>query len=135
MVAQTRRSKYVDAVRTRMAERCHATNAQLADDLRKVYPDLSDTTVHRITQRLLVDAQLSLAPRAECGAKRFDVNTSSHDHFECTTCQQLIDISVSSNFREELQSSLGGCRIGESLTIRGNCQKCLAKKEVNNGTN
>ena len=128
MVVQTRKSKYVEAALNHLTNSGHATNAQLASGLRTTYPDLSDTTVHRITQRLLLSGQLSLAPLAQCGARRFDINTSSHDHFECTDCQKLVDIVVSGNFRQELEQSIGGCNIGGSLTIQGVCQECLNKR-------
>ena len=130
MVSKTRKSKYSTAVQSALARRQHATNAQLADDLRDVYPDVSDTTVHRVTQRLVTSGQCIKAPLAKCGSRRFDANTTTHDHFECTDCQQLRDINVSDEFRDEIRANVGDCSISGPLTIQGVCQKCLTKRKV-----
>lgn len=120
-----RKSKYVQAVSSALARREHATNAQLADDLRVIYPDVSDTTVHRVTQRLVTAGECAKAPLAKCGSRRFDAKIEPHDHFECSDCGRLRDINLSDEFREEIRASIGGCRIEGSLTIQGVCQQCL----------
>ena len=130
MVSLMRKSKYVEAVLNALRYRQHATNAQLADDLRAIYPDVSDTTIHRVTQRLVVSGQCAAAPLAKCGSRRFDANTKTHDHFECTSCQQLRDINVSDEFRSEVQTGIGGCSVNGPLTIQGVCQNCLTKRKV-----
>ncbi|MCB9820076.1 transcriptional repressor [Candidatus Nomurabacteria bacterium] len=122
-----RRSKYVESVRQSLAYFGHATNAQLADDLRRIYPHVSDTTVHRITQRLLEDGETQLAPNAADGAMVFDSNIDIHDHFECAKCEKLRDITVSTSCRESLRSTIGDCRLNGSLKIVGTCCECIDK--------
>lgn len=124
-IATRRKSKYVEAVRLLLRDRGHATNADLAVALRETYQALSDTTVHRITQRLLRDGEIALAPVTANGAMRFDANLMPHDHFECQHCARLRDINVSTNIRRELAQELGNCEVNGSLTILGNCHKCL----------
>lgn len=125
-----RRSRYVSAVRQSLQYFGHATNAELTDDLRRSYPHLSDTTVHRITQRLLEDKEVQLVGHDETGAMIFDANTAAHDHFECSLCGQLYDISVPSSCRRDIRSTIGVCRLNGPLKVVGECKKCLETKEV-----
>lgn len=127
MDVKTRKSKYVFAVQAALARRSHATNAQLATDVRYQYPDVSDTTIHRVTQRLLCVGECSAAPLDSCGARRFDNNLTPHDHFECERCMRLRDINLSAAFRREIQCEIGGCEVGGPLTVRGVCQDCLTR--------
>lgn len=119
-----RKSKYVEHVQTSLLRRGHATNAEIAADVRIVYPLVSDTTVHRITQRMLEDGECQLAPCTSDGSMRFDINTEKHDHFECSECGQLRDITVSLDVREQLQCLAGDCRFEGALKIVGTCRAC-----------
>ncbi len=120
-----RRSRYVSAVRNSLQYFGHATNAEVTDDLRRSYPHLSDTTVHRITQRLLEDGEIQLAGHDDGGAMIFDVNTAVHDHFECSQCGVLRDISVPLNCRRDIRAVIGVCRLNGPLKIVGECHKCI----------
>lgn len=124
-----RNSKYKDAVANALFMRGHATNLEIATDLRCTFPDVSDTTIHRITQRMLQAGECAEAPLNDSGAKRYDINVDRHDHFECTTCGELRDITVSDEFRQEVQQKIGGCLARGPLTIRGTCRRCV---ETNN---
>lgn len=126
-IATRRKSKYVEAVRVLLRDRGHATNGDLAEVLRETYHALSDTTVHRITQRLLRDGEIALAPVTASGAMRFDANLMPHDHFECQHCERLKDINVSTSIRDGLARELGDCEVSGPLTILGNCHKCINK--------
>ncbi|MCA1807596.1 MAG: hypothetical protein LC687_07095, partial [Actinobacteria bacterium] len=70
-----RKTKYTDAVRTATTQLGHASNSDIIEMLRADYPDISATTVHRITTRLHDSGELSLAPSKEDGAMRYDSNT------------------------------------------------------------
>lgn len=120
-----RQSRYVSAVRQALEYFGHATNAEITDDLRRSYPHLSDTTVHRITQRLLEDGEIQLATHDEFGAMVFDINTAPHDHFECSECGGLNDISVPQSARRDIRAVIGVCRLNGPLKIVGECHKCI----------
>lgn len=122
---QMRETKYTRSVREAMAKLGHATNAQIADMLRQEFFDLSDTTVHRVTARLLAAGELQAAPAAPDGSQRFDVNSTPHDHFTCADCGGLRDISVPAACREMIQAELGGCIMNGPLIISGNCRACM----------
>lgn len=124
-IATRRRSKYADTIRSILATVGHATNAQLADILRQSYPDVSDTTVHRITQRLIEDGEVRYAPNATDGSMLFDTNTNTHDHFECSVCGELRDITIPASGRSILRQAIGDCRVDGSLKIVGTCCNCM----------
>ena len=58
---QDRTTKYTSAVREFLAVQRHATNTEILAHLQAVYPDISATTVHRITARLYERGELQLA--------------------------------------------------------------------------
>ena len=123
-VTVRRETKYTQAVREIMARLRHATNLEIASELRRAYPRVSDTTVHRVTQRLSRDGELAHAPLARDGSLRYDANIDPHDHFMCVQCQSLRDMQVPQACRALIQHQLGGCRVNGSLTIVGNCHHC-----------
>lgn len=120
-----RRSKYTDVVRRTLAYFGHATNAQITDDLRRSYPHISDTTVHRITQRLYEDGEVALAPHALDGAMVYDSNTTQHDHFRCQDCEKMRDIIVPVSCRKMMRVATGPCRLDGPLLIIGTCESCI----------
>jgi Fur family transcriptional regulator, peroxide stress response regulator len=101
----SRQTKYCEAIREILSRFSHATNNELLTELKKTYPQLSATTVHRATARLAGRDEISPAPAGLDGAMRYDANTKPHDHFMCTVCD---------------------CRISGRLTISGVCKRCLA---------
>ena len=127
-VTTRRRSKYVDAVKLSLQYFGHATNAQLCDDLRGSYPHLSDTTVHRITQRLYEDGEIGFAALDSRGAMVYDKRAVPHDHFYCESCERLRDISLPAACRGSIQRAVGVCRLGNSLKITGVCERCIDNK-------
>lgn len=123
-IATRRSSNYATLVRDTLHKRGHATNAELLAELRHVHPELSATTVHRITQRLLEDGECVKAPVSESGEMRYDSNLLPHDHFVCSCCQQLRDISLPRIVRNQIQAALDGCRLDGQLLIVGSCHAC-----------
>lgn len=124
-----RTSKYIQAAREAMRSFGHATNAQLLDQLRVSFPDLSATTVHRITSRMLARGELQLAPSSHHNVTRLDYNLEPHDHFRCEQCDQLKDAHFAEKIRPLLEVAVGdGCSISGSLTVSGVCKKC--RKEL-----
>lgn len=124
-LAQRRHSKFTEAVKNSLEYFGHATNAQLATDLRRSYPHISDTTVHRITQRLIADELASIAGRDMDGAVVIDSNTDEHDHMSCRKCGTLKDIVVPENCRRDILEIAGNCRLPVSLTVTAICEECL----------
>jgi Fe2+ or Zn2+ uptake regulation protein len=120
-----RTTKYVSAIRLLMQQFGHATNAQLLAALHESYPDVSATTVHRITTRLQERDEIRLAPPTADNAQRYDANTLPHDHFQCTQCGQLRDADIRDTILPIVESAIGdGCSISGRLVISGLCKQC-----------
>jgi Fur family transcriptional regulator, peroxide stress response regulator len=101
----------------------HATNADILTKVREELPDLSATTVHRITTRLISAGLLANGPELN-GAKIVDANTSPHDHFICEACDGIKDINISAQSRIELQQQVDSLVLQSRLTITGDCKQC-----------
>ena len=119
-----RESKYANLVRDCIKQLGHATHADIMQYYTDRYIQVSATTIHRITQRLVEDGEIALAPKTKNGDKRFDANMKPHDHFCCTRCDCLIDITCPALCRKILQDQLCNCVLDGSLTVYGECQEC-----------
>jgi Fe2+ or Zn2+ uptake regulation protein len=124
-----RETKYARAVMAYMQTVGHAVNAEVIGHLRLEYPELSATTVHRLTARMVQRGQLAQAPPSRGNAARLDANLTPHDHFECLNCGCLRDVILPQELFDSLQTMLQGCRFEGRLTIQGTCTKCLVKEE------
>lgn len=122
-----RQTKYITTVREIMQRKSHATNAAILAELQITYPDVSATTVHRITSRLVDRGELTLAPSAHDNSTRFDTTTAQHDHFSCNQCDCLNDVTLPDEVRQGLDDQLQGCSLSGPLTIQGTCRNCLQK--------
>lgn len=119
-----RQTKYCQAIESMLGRLGHATNAQLLNELRQIYPELSATTVHRATARLASRGVIALAPPSRDGSRRYDANTRPHDHFECVDCGLLRDTDVKARLIPVLESTIDDCHISGRLTISGTCKQC-----------
>lgn len=122
-----RQTKYITAVREIIQQTSHATNAMILAELQIAYPDVSATTVHRITSRLVDRGELALAPPTHDNSMRFDNMVVQHDHFSCNQCDCLHDVTLPDEIRQGLGGQLQGCSLSGPLTIQGTCRNCLQK--------
>lgn len=120
-----RDTKYSKEILSTMSSLGHATNAQLLVSLRRTYPDVSATTVHRVTARLLERKKVLEAPADIHGSMRYDTNVALHDHFICNGCGGIRDINIATDLLPQVSQALGGCKITGRLVIYGTCEKCL----------
>lgn len=127
----TRQTKYCNSIKSTLATKGHATNSELLIELRKSFPELSATTVHRATVRLSTRGEIGIAPSSKDGSMRYDANIEPHDHFLCNNCDLLRDTDVKDEITPILETSIGDCRISVRLTISGVCRECinLSRKE------
>lgn len=127
-ITQQRQTKYCQAIEHALKIHGHATNAEILEYLRKTFPTLSATTVHRATTRLAERGVIAAAPVANDGSMRYDANTKPHDHFQCHKCDLLRDTSVKDKIIPILEQSINGCSVSGQLTISGICKKCIEEK-------
>jgi Fur family peroxide stress response transcriptional regulator len=129
MDAQDRTTKYITATRDYMAVAGHATNSEILNALQEEFPDVSSTTIHRITTRMVERGELQQAPNGPGNVMRFDANLEQHDHFMCDVCGMLRDANLAEGLRPFIEKSIGNdCSISGSLTVSGICKQC--HKEV-----
>jgi Fur family peroxide stress response transcriptional regulator len=96
--------------------------------MRSQFPELSATTVHRITARLAERGAISLAPSTADGSMRYDAGVQPHDHFVCQGCANIRDIDVAPALIPQIEAELGGCKISGRLLVSGTCGHCLTKE-------
>lgn len=128
MVNDTRSTKYSSAVLSYVRSHGHATNTDILTALRTDWPELSATTVHRVTARLASHSELALAPKDIDGNLRYDANTKQHHHFYCACCDVIRDIQLDTTLLRQLEEGLGGCKLNGQLLINGACGKCALKE-------
>jgi Fe2+ or Zn2+ uptake regulation protein len=122
-----RYTKYTQDIIDIIRDKGHATNLEILDEIQLSYPQVSATTVHRVTSRLCENGLISEAPVDLAGSMRYDSNLSPHDHFICTNCGGIRDINVADEFIPSISKALGGCKVTGRLVINGSCELCLRK--------
>ncbi len=123
-----RQTKYCRALEDILKLKGHATNNELLDELRMIYPDVSATTVHRATARMALRGAIAGAPAALDGSMQYDTNINPHDHFQCSSCGLLRDTDIKDKISPILERSIDGCQISGQLTITGICKKCMKRE-------
>lgn len=106
----------------------HATVQELSAEARKSFPGLTNSTVHRITSRLVANGMASTAPSLN-HVKLIDANTQPHDHFLCQVCYKIVDIKISDDSFMRIQEQLPGELLRDNILIAGVCKKCQHKPE------
>ena len=124
-----RTTKYTNDVLAILKKNHHATNAQIAQELRNIHAEVSDTTVHRITQRLHADGLIGLAPSTKKGCLRYDSCTAMHDHFVCDNCDNLRDIAIADEVKKQIACELDNFYFDGPLVIMGTCKKCQKRRK------
>lgn len=101
----------------------HATNQQLHDALSETLPELSLTSLHRITSRLVERGEISIVPTASRTAV-LDTRPDPHHHFCCTSCGGIVDIALPPQTVDSIQAQLGTHLADAGLVVRGTCAVC-----------
>lgn len=125
----SRETKYSKELLSAITLRSHATNAELLLDLKTMFPEVSATTIHRATARLLDRGKVREAPDTH-GAMRFDALVTAHDHFICNGCDGIRNLDIATTLLPTISEALGGCKITGRLVIYGTCEKCLTAKNT-----
>jgi Fur family peroxide stress response transcriptional regulator len=102
----------------------HSTNSDILNYARKTIPELSATTVHRITTRLISHGLLQYGPDLH-ESKVIDANISKHDHFVCKACSGIKDIYLQDSVKAQIRQQVTNLSANASLTITGDCDLCL----------
>lgn len=125
----SRATKYTLAALSYLQQHNHSTNLEIVEGLRRQFPEVSKTTVHRVTTRLMRQGKLHAAPATQDQAARFDSNLLPHDHFNCRNCDRLRDIQVPRELLKSVQAQLGKCQIDGQVVISGICGRCSGRRQ------
>ncbi|OYX42413.1 hypothetical protein B7Y94_03465 [Candidatus Saccharibacteria bacterium 32-49-12] len=134
----SRQTKSTTTVYNALVEIGHATNAQIQARVQVDYPDISATTIHRITARLKDRGLIGCAPKSLNGSERYDANPSAHHHFMCTVCGDVCDLPNGESTHqavENLRQLSADCALAGTLTLKGVCRDCNYKEESNHENN
>ncbi len=104
----------------------HPTAQWVFTRLKPDFPDLSLGTVYR-NLALFKEQGLITSVGTVHGEERFDGNTDPHVHYICTACgcvQDLHQVRLPEELRQEAASCSGGEITGCQLTFTGVCGQC-----------
>lgn len=127
VASTSRQTKYATAVYETLQELKHATNGEILDSVQEKYPEVSATTIHRVTARLKLRGLIGYAPKPANGSERYDITAEPHHHFMCATCSGVCDVPETKDARrviEQLKDLSGECALVGTLTLSGICKKC-----------
>lgn len=119
-----RMTPQTQAVMQELQKRGHASNLELLETLRGAFSDLSATTVHRITKRLVAESQISMLRSPLDGTVLLDANPKPHYHFACQPCGKVQDIQLSGKLIDELQQVVGQQILHDTLIVTGTKIAC-----------
>lgn len=102
----------------------HGSNQDILNLVRNQFPKLTATTVHRITLRLINNQILARGPEIN-GVQLVDANTRAHDHFVCSGCQGVKDVTISEPIKKKLLAEINIEVNPSNLVIHGDCSSCL----------
>ena len=93
--------------------------------VRQVFPSISLDTVNR-TLLTLSDMGVAFVVEGSGGAKRFDANIASHQHFRCVKCQRIIDFHHEPFDQIPVPESLAAhfTVLRATVYIEGVCDRC-----------
>lgn len=104
---------------------CHPSAEWVYEQARKQLPNISLGTVYRNLKSLNEDKQI-ITLETEIGAIHYDGNTSTHAHFICNGCGEIIDIFDRSDLRNAAEK-MGLSVENEKVVFYGKCNNCIAK--------
>ena len=111
-----------------MKHHIHPTADDIYNALYKVIPTLSKTTVYN-TLKLFAEQDAVQVLTLDEKNVRFDIDMSSHAHFQCIQCGKVFDIPLEDPYILRLKE-IGNLKVLEShLYYKGYCNECKEKEK------
>lgn len=101
----------------------HPSAEEIYQVLLKQYPTMSFATVYTTLSTLKQKGWLSEIT-IDQGKKRFDPNTSAHNHLICTTCKKVVDIQIPFNLALPEVAASDFMITGSHVEFFGICPDC-----------
>lgn len=111
----------------------HPTAELVYSGVKEELPSISLGTVYRNLNQLAAAGVIAKHHFGVLATERFDYDTSPHQHFVCTRCSAVIDLTMEGADRdlsfldEQAAKGFDGLIQGHRLYFCGICGKCLAK--------
>lgn len=124
----SRQTKYTSVVLEALKLLKHATNSQILDIVQQAYPEVSITTIHRVTARLAARGVIAHAPKTSTAEERYDIDPVPHHHFMCNICDRLCNVAETEQSRaavDLLGSMSRRCKLAGMVTVQGVCEDCV----------
>ncbi len=104
----------------------HPTAAMIFEEIRRIYPTLSLTTVYNTLDVLVELGAVNILGHAGDNTIHYDANLSPHVNLACMRCHKIVDIesSVIANLNEEIRAASGFYLLGERVVYYGLCPTC-----------
>ncbi|MFH1619649.1 MAG: transcriptional repressor [bacterium] len=113
------------------AAKTHPTADWIYDQAKKKISSLSIATVYRNLKILARKGQINELPFGDT-FDRYDADTSSHPHFVCTACGEVIDMHCRAPWSPPAEAAQKGLEIERELRVfYGKCLNCRSKGEKN----
>ena len=114
-----------------MSRKDHPTADVVYMNVRQQYPNISLGTVYR-NLTLLSDLGEIQRLRLGDGVDHFDADTSTHYHFVCNDCGDVIDLEMESieSINDVAARQFGGHISGHITHFFGSCERCLKEKTL-----
>ena len=109
----------------------HPTVDEIFRELSVDIPSLSKATIYN-TLHTLVEAGLVGVVEIDETEKRFDINLTSHGHFQCEACGKIYNFEV--NIDQFFVEGLGHFEIKhKNVYFKGICPNCLQQSKSRQG--
>lgn len=104
---------------------CHPTADTVYMKIKQSYPNISLGTVYRNLNLLSEHGEI-LKLSCGDGCDRFDANTHPHNHFICTSCNNVIDLQMKSiaDIDQIANENFAGEIHGHTIYFYGLCENC-----------
>lgn len=87
-------------------------------DMRQIIPNIGQSTVYRHLSSL-VEKGLINEIKIDSGPAKFDAALDTHGHFQCTSCNQIWDVSPIN-----VQANFPGIVTSATYVAKGICHDC-----------
>ena len=106
----------------------HPTADTVYLNMKKEYPNISLGTVYR-NLNLLADIGEAIKISTPDGGDRFDGEVNPHNHFYCTRCGKMIDLTMEDidHVDEMASKNFDGIIESHSILFYGTCGDCIKR--------
>ncbi|MBQ7140495.1 MAG: transcriptional repressor [Bacilli bacterium] len=90
---------------------------------------IGKSSIYRNLNSMIEDGSVKLI-LTNSNSKRYDGNTSNHNHFVCNKCNKVIDIMKEETIDKKLEKEYNFIIQEKNTTYFGICDNCILKKNI-----